>query len=160
MTEPTTVTLDVSGLPCPAPLLGAKKLIDDLQPGQTLLLISDCPGTADDLFSWAKITGNVVLGSEKQKDGKTGYIIQRAGSASATPVPHVTIDMRGVSCPGPILQAKKMLDGMKTGEVLQLVSDCPAAVDDLASWAKAGSVEMLFSHETGRGVHEFYLRRK
>jgi TusA-related sulfurtransferase len=30
------VTLDVSGLPCPAPLLGAKKLIDDLQPGQTL----------------------------------------------------------------------------------------------------------------------------
>ena len=160
MTDQATVSLDTSGLPCPAPLLGAKKIVDDLQPGQTLRLISDCPGTADDLFAWAKFTGNQVLESKKQADGKTAYLIQRAGSAAATPVPHVTVDMRGVSCPGPILQAKKLLDGMKSGEVLQMVSDCPAAVDDLASWAKAGSVEMLFSHETGRGVHEFYLRRR
>lgn len=159
MNTPATVTLDVSGLPCPAPLLGAKKLIDDLQPEQTVCLISDCPGTADDLFSWARITGNLVLGSEKLKDGKTAYIIQRAGSAATTPIPHVMLDLRSVSCPGPILQARKLLDGMQQGEVLQLVSDCPAAVDDFASWAKAGSVELIFSHETGRGVHEFYLRR-
>ena len=64
MSETATVTLDVSGLPCPAPLLGAKKLIDDLQPGQTLRLISDCPGTSDDLFSWAKVTGNAILSSQ------------------------------------------------------------------------------------------------
>jgi TusA-related sulfurtransferase len=44
--------------------------------------------------------------------------------------------------------------------VLQLVSDCPAAVDDIKSWAKAGSVELLFSHETGRKIFEFYLRRQ
>ncbi|MCX7155453.1 MAG: sulfurtransferase TusA family protein [Rhodocyclales bacterium] len=159
MSELATVTLDVSGLPCPAPLLGAKKLIDDLQPGQTLRLISDCPGTADDLFSWAKVTGNVVLGSRKQADGKTAYLIQRAGSASATPIAHVTLDMRGVSCPGPIVQAKKLLDGMKPGEVLQLVSDCPGSADDITSWARAGAAELLFSHESGRGVQEFYLRK-
>ncbi len=160
MPELATVTLDVSGLPCPAPLLGAKKLIDDLQPGQTLRLISDCPGTSDDLFSWAKVTGNVVLGSQKQADGKTAYLIQRAGSASATPMAHVTLDMRGVSCPGPIVQAKKLLEGMKTGEVLQLVSDCPGSADDITAWAKAGAADLVFSHESGRGVHEFYLRRK
>ncbi|BAO29246.1 sulfurtransferase TusA family protein [Sulfuritalea hydrogenivorans] len=160
MSELATVTLDVSGLPCPAPLLGAKKLIDDLQPGQTLRLISDCPGTADDLFAWAKVTGNVVLGSQKQADGKTAYLIQRAGSASATPMAHVTLDMRGVSCPGPIVQAKKLLDGMKAGEVLQLVSDCPGSADDITSWARAGAADLVFSHESGRGVHEFYLRRK
>ena len=159
MSEAATVTLDVSGLPCPAPLLGAKKLIDDLQPGQTLRLISDCPGTADDLFSWAKVTGNVVLGSEKLGTGKSAYLIQRAGGASATPIAHVTLDMRGVSCPGPIVQAKKLLDGMQTGEVLQLVSDCPGSADDITSWARAGAAELLFAHESGRGVHEFYLRR-
>jgi tRNA 2-thiouridine synthesizing protein A len=65
MTDTATVTLDTSGLPCPAPLLGAKKLVDDLQPGQTLKLISDCQGTADDLFAWAKFTGNQVLESRK-----------------------------------------------------------------------------------------------
>ena len=159
MPEVATVTLDVSGLPCPAPLLGAKKLIDDLQPGQTLRLISDCPGTADDLFSWAKVTGNVVLGSEKLATGKSAYLIQRAGGASATPIAHVTLDMRGVSCPGPIVQAKKLLDGMQAGEVLQLVSDCPGSADDISSWAKAGAAELVFSHESGRGVHEFYLRK-
>jgi len=159
MPELATVTLDVSGLPCPAPLLGAKKLIDDLQPGQTLRLISDCPGTADDLFAWAKVTGNVVLGSQKQADGKTAYLIQRAGSASATPMAHVTLDMRGVSCPGPIVQAKKLLEGMKAGEVLQLVSDCPGSADDITSWARAGAADLVFSHESGRGVHEFYLKK-
>jgi len=159
MPELATVTLDVSGLPCPAPLLGAKKLIDDLQPGQILRLISDCPGTADDLFAWAKVTGNVVLGSQKQADGKTAYLIQRAGSASATPMAHVTLDMRGVSCPGPIVQAKKLLEGMKAGEVLQLVSDCPGSADDITSWARAGAADLVFSHESGRGVHEFYLKK-
>lgn len=160
MTDVATVTLDVSGLPCPAPLLGAKKLIDDLQPGQTLRLISDCPGTADDLFSWAKVTGNAILGSEKLNSGKTAYLIQRAGSANATPMAHVTLDMRGVSCPGPIIQAKKLLEGMKAGEVLQLVSDCPGSADDITSWAKAGAADLVYSHESGRGVSEFYLRRK
>jgi tRNA 2-thiouridine synthesizing protein A len=159
MSNVATVTLDVSGMPCPAPLLGAKKLIDDLQPGQILRLISDCPGTADDLFAWAKVTGNVVLGSEKQADHKTAYLIQRAGSASATPIAHVTLDMRGVSCPGPIVQAKKLLEGMQAGEVLQLVSDCPGSADDISSWARAGAADLVFSHESGRGVHEFYLKK-
>lgn len=156
----TTVTLDVCGLPCPAPLLGAKKIVDDLQPGQTLTLVSDCPGTADDLFAWARYTGNQVLESRKLESGKTAYVVQRAGGAVSTPIAHVTLDMRGVSCPGPILEARKLLDGMKAGEVLQLVSDCPGSADDVASWARAGAVELLFSHETGRGIHEFYLRRK
>ncbi|MDZ4252393.1 MAG: sulfurtransferase TusA family protein [Sulfuritalea sp.] len=159
MSQVATVMLDVSGLPCPAPLLGAKKLIDDLQPGQTLRLISDCPGTADDLFAWAKVTGNVVLGSEKLGGHKHAYLIQRAGGANATPVAQVTLDMRGVSCPGPIVQAKKLLDGMQPGEVLQLISDCPGSADDITSWAKAGAANLVFTHESGRGVHEFYLKK-
>ncbi len=100
-----------------------------------------------------------MLETRKLADGKTAYVIQRAGSAAATPIPHVTLDMRGVSCPGPIVQAKKLLEGMKAGEVLQLVSDCPGSADDIASWAKAGAAELLFSHETGKGIHEFFLRR-
>ena len=90
MTDNPTVTLDTSGLPCPAPLLGAKKLVDDLQPGQTLKLISDCQGTADDLFAWARYTGNQVLETRKLADGKTAYVIQRAGSAAARPKPSAT----------------------------------------------------------------------
>ena len=57
MSTKPAVTLDMSGLSCPAPLIGAKKIVDDMEPGQSLLLVSDCPGTSDDLFAWARQTG-------------------------------------------------------------------------------------------------------
>ena len=60
-----TMTLDMTGMSCPAPLLGAKKVVDDLPAGQTMMLISDCPGTSDDLYAWARYTGNKVLSSER-----------------------------------------------------------------------------------------------
>jgi TusA-related sulfurtransferase len=160
MSDKPAVTIDLCGMPCPAPLLGAKKIIDDLQPGQTMVLMSDCPGTADDLFAWVKVTGNEMVSSEKLTDGKTAYILRKAGGSVSTPRPHVTLDMRGVSCPGPIVEAKKLLDGMKSGEVLQLVSDCPGVVADIHAWSKSGPGELISSHESVRGTHEFFLRRK
>jgi TusA-related sulfurtransferase len=160
MSEKPAVTIDMSGMPCPAPLLGAKKIIDDLQPGQTMLLLSDCPGTSDDLFAWCKFTGNEMLATTKQADGKTAYTLRKAGGAQTTPIAHVTLDMRGVSCPGPILEAKKLLDGMKAGEVLQLVSDCPGSVADIEAWDRAAAVELLAKLPMARGAHEFYLRKK
>jgi TusA-related sulfurtransferase len=160
MSDKPAVTIDMSGMPCPAPLLGAKKIIDDLQAGQTMQLLSDCPGTADDLFAWCKFTGNELLSHNKQADGKTLYTLRKAGGAQTTPIAHVTLDMRGVSCPGPILEAKKLLDGMKPTEVLQLVSDCPGSVADIEAWSRSAAVELLATLPMARGAHEFYLRRK
>lgn len=160
MSDKPAVTLDLSGMPCPAPLLGAKKIVDDLQPGQSMLLLSDCPGSADDLYAWCKFTGNELLSSVKQADGKTAYQLRKAGGPVSTPIAHVTLDMRSVSCPGPIVEAKKLLDGMKAGEVLQLVSDCPGVADDIEAWSKVAGVELLAKLPIARGAQEFYLRRK
>ena len=154
------VTLDLCGLNCPAPLLGAKHVIDYLQPGQAMQLISDCPGTPDDLFAWSRHTGNEVIATDRLGGLRVAYNIRRGTGVAVRPTANVTLDMSGVSCPGPIVEAKKLLDGMKAGEVLQLVSDCPGSADDITSWAKAGAADLVFSHESGRGVHEFYLRRK
>jgi TusA-related sulfurtransferase len=160
MSDKPAVTIDLCGMPCPAPLLGAKKIIDDLQAGQTMVLISDCPGTEDDLYAWCKFTGNQVVSAVKQPSGATGYTLQKAGGAQTTPIAHVTLDMRGVSCPGPILEAKKLLDGMKAGEVLQMVSDCPGAAADIEAWSRNASVELLATLAMARGAHEFFLRKK
>jgi tRNA 2-thiouridine synthesizing protein A len=91
------VTLDMSGLSCPAPLLGAKKVVDDLPPGQALLLISDCPGTPDDLHAWARYTGNEVVSTEQLDGKKVGFLIRKGGGAR--PTANVVLDIRGVSCP-------------------------------------------------------------
>ena len=85
MSTKPTVTLDMSGLSCPAPLIGAKKIVDDMDPGQSLLLISDCPGTSDDLFAWARQTRNEVAVKDKMGDDRTAYLITR-GSGKATPI--------------------------------------------------------------------------
>ena len=159
MSTKPTVTLDMSGLSCPAPLIGAKRIVDDMEPGQSLLLISDCPGTSDDLLAWARHTRNDVAVRDKMGEGRTAYLITR-GSGAVLPKPNVTVDMRGVSCPGPILEAKKMLDDMQSGEILMLVSNCPGTPDDVDAWVKNTALELVSRVEIARGSFEFYLRKK
>ena len=160
MAAPTpAVTLDMSGMSCPAPLLGAKKILDDLLPGQVLLLISNCPGTSDDLFAWVKYTDHQIASTVKQGDDKTGYYI-RKGKAANRPPPNAVLDIRGVSCPGPILEAKKLLDAMQPGEVLQLISNCPGSPADVSAWVRSRSLELAGMHESTRGEYQFYIRKK
>lgn len=159
MSTKPAVTLDMSGLSCPAPLIGAKKIVDDMEAGQSLLLISDCPGTSDDLFAWARHTGNDVSVNEKMAGGRTAYLITRS-SGKKMFKPNVTLDVRGVSCPGPILEAKKMLDGMQSGEILMLVSNCPGTPADIDAWVRNTPLELVDRVEIARGSYEFYLRKK
>lgn len=151
------VVLDLKGSTCPGPLLGAKRVVDDLEPGQILLLISDCPGTPDDLFAWAKQTGNQVLTTEKQAAGGTGFYIQK-GKVSPHKV-NVLLDIRGVHCPGPIVEAKKLLNGMKSSEILKLISNCPGIRSDITGWAGATGMTILDTVEVSSGEYEFYVKK-
>ena len=150
--------LDLKGLTCPAPLLGAKKLVDDLLEGQILLLVSDCQGTQDDLFAWAKQTGNLVLKTAPMPEGGTGYYIMKGKGKKAIKV-NVLLDIRGVVCPGPIVEAKKLLNGMKAGEVLKLVSNCPGTRADITSWAATIGMKMLDTVKIAADDYEFYIQK-
>ena len=149
------VSLDMRGTSCPAPLLGAKKLVDDLKPGEVLMLLSDCPGTQDDLFAWAKQTDNHIVRTERRSDGGHAYYIQRG--RSRLPAANAVLDLRGTVCPGPIVEAKKLLNGMRPGETLKLVSNCPGIRSDVADWVKATGLRLLGTDEVGPGEFEFYI---
>lgn len=151
------MVLDMKGMTCPAPLLGAKRLVDDLQTGQVLLLISDCKGTQDDLFAWAKQTGNQVVKSAQMPDGGTGYYIQKGKDKAFSA--NATLDIRGVACPGPIVEAKKLLNGMKSGEVLKLVSNCPGIHADITSWASTTGLKLLDTVKIAAEDYEFYIQK-
>lgn len=77
-----------------------------------------------------------------------------------TPIPHVTLDLRGSSSPPPVIVAKRALAGMRSGEVLQLVIDCTAAIDDIVLWAREASLDFLLQLELASGVQELYLRKR
>jgi TusA-related sulfurtransferase len=154
--EPNAM-VDLTGLTCPGPVLGAKQILEGLREGQVLLLLSDCPGTRDDLFSWARQTGNEVIHTTLRPDGSTGYYL-RKGCVGAIAA-HVRIDLRGVVCPGPIVEAKQLLKGMRRGEVLKLVSDCVGVREDILGWARLTGVEVVAIRESDAAVLEFYLRK-
>jgi len=157
LTSEPAAMVDLTGLTCPGPILGAREILEGLRDGQVLLLLSDCPGTRDDLFSWARQTNNEVIHTEPRDRGATGYYVRKG--RSGTVAAHVRLDMRGVSCPGPILEARQLLKGMKPGEVLKLVSDCPGVRDDVAGWAEATHLELVSATGAGNGAYEFYLRK-
>jgi TusA-related sulfurtransferase len=151
------ITLDVKGVSCPGPLVGAKRLVDDLHEGGILLLISDCPGTEADLFAWARVTGNQVIDIEKLAQGGHGYYIRKGSTRH--PRANAVLDARGSVCPGPIVEARRLLATMSSGEVLRLVSDCPGVRGDIAGWADATGMQLVDSAEIGPGQFEFYIRK-
>jgi len=151
------VKLDMRGLSCPAPLLGAKRIIDDMKNGQVMLLFSNCPGTKDDLFSWAEQTQNKVLKTEAMPDDGTGYYVMKGKGESHKA--NVILDIRGVHCPGPIVEARKLLSGMKAGEILKLISNCPGIRSDIVGWVSTTGVKIISTVETAPGEYEFFLQK-
>lgn len=151
------IYLDLKGLTCPGPLLGVKRMIDTLEPGQVLLLVSDCPGTHDDLLAWTRQTANQLLYSDKTDAQGTRYFVQKGRLEAIHP--HATLDMRGILCPGPIVEAKRLLDGMNRGEILKLISNCPGIRSDIVGWAKATHIDLISSIEADHQAYEFLLRK-
>jgi TusA-related sulfurtransferase len=151
------VTLDMIGAACPGPMLGARRVLDDLLAGEVLLLKSDCPGTRDDLLSWPKYADVEIVKTGKLARGGTAYYIRKGKGRRVSA--NAVLDMRGTTCPGPVIEAKKLLNGMRKGEVLQLLSDCPGIRADVRSWVKATGLELADARESAPGEYVFHIRK-
>jgi len=152
------ITLDMKGAACPGPLLGAKRVLDELLAGEVMLLISDCAATKDDLHSWPKYADVEIVKTEKLPRGGTGYYIRKGKARRVSP--NAVLDVCGATCPGPIVEAKKLLNGMRRGEILQLVSDCPGIRADVRSWVKATGLELTDARERAPGEYQFQIRKR
>jgi tRNA 2-thiouridine synthesizing protein A len=53
------------------------------------------------------------------------------------------VDARGVSCPGPLLEAKKGMGHVQVGQILEILSNDPGSKDDIPKWAKKVGHEYL-----------------
>jgi TusA-related sulfurtransferase len=69
------------------------------------------------------------------------------------------IDTRGLSCPLPILRAKKALADMQSGQILKIVATDPGSVRDFQAFARQTGNTLLGQNTVGK---EFlhYLRRR
>lgn len=70
--------LDAKGLSCPLPIIKTKKAIESLGKNQVLRVEATDPGSKNDMASWAKRTGNEILGMEEGSGVFTYYIKKTA----------------------------------------------------------------------------------
>ena len=58
-------TLDCLGLFCPMPIVKTREAMAQMAVGQVLEMLSDDPASDPDMRSWARRTGNELLGVSK-----------------------------------------------------------------------------------------------
>lgn len=80
--------------------------------------------------------------------------------ASTDPGADVRLDAVGQDCATltPIVAAR--MRQMRSGEVLEVVSDDPTSRTGLAAWSRLTGNSLLETQDDGSGTTRYYLRRK
>lgn len=68
------------------------------------------------------------------------------------------IDVSGLLCPYPLLEAKKALNQLATGQVLKITATDPASVIDFKAYTATSPHDLLHYTET-TGQYCFWLRK-
>jgi len=68
------------------------------------------------------------------------------------------LDTKGLNCPIPIVKAKKALQGMDSGQVLEVLATDPGAVTDFEAFSRNTQNEILDWNEDD-GVYTFHIKR-
>jgi tRNA 2-thiouridine synthesizing protein A len=59
-----------------------------------------------------------------------------------------TLDCVGLFCPEPLFQTREQIDSIAVGDILEVLSDDPAAEEDLKRFAKRTGHELLAFEKT------------
>ncbi len=69
---------------------------------------------------------------------------------------HQELDARGLTCPLPILKAKKALSAMHSGEVLKVLATDPGSLRDFQAFARQTGNELIEQQTLpGQGREEY-----
>ncbi|WP_027414727.1 sulfurtransferase TusA family protein [Aneurinibacillus terranovensis] len=71
---------------------------------------------------------------------------------------NIVVDAKGLSCPMPIVKAKKAIDSLESGQVMELETTDKGSVKDVQSWVKATNHELL-KMEEDNGVYRFIVKK-
>ncbi len=72
--------------------------------------------------------------------------------------PAKQVDARAMSCPGPLLEAKKGIASVKVGEVLEIWSGDANTKDDMPRWCGKVGHEFM-GVLPGEGYERLFIRR-
>ena len=70
-----------------------------------------------------------------------------------------TLDSLGQSCPMPIVMMAKKMKEMKSGQVLEILSDDIGAKEDVPAWCSRTGNPLIGSEQEGK-IFKFYVKIK
>ena len=71
--------------------------------------------------------------------------------------PRVTLDLNGLTSPGPLPALRRAMHALEEGQALLMISDYPGVENDLYVWAKQTNNQLLFIDRTRPRGFGFYL---
>ena len=73
-------------------------------------------------------------------------------------IPHFRLDLHGEPCPYPAVRTLEVLPELKSGEILEVLSDCPQSINNIPIDAKNHGYEVLGVEQLGATIR--YLIKK
>jgi tRNA 2-thiouridine synthesizing protein A len=70
-----------------------------------------------------------------------------------------SLDLKGLSCPLPIVKTAKAMKELRPGEVIEVFATDPGSVPDFRAWSRTTGNPLLESSQEG-GVYRFILKKK
>lgn len=70
----------------------------------------------------------------------------------------VTLDLKGLSCPVPIVKTAKAVKELAAGDLIEALATDPGSVADFAAWCRATGNELVEQGEQD-GVYRFVIRK-
>lgn len=70
-------------------------------------------------------------------------------------IPTYRLDLQGEPCPYPAVRTLEVLPVLKSGEILEVLSDCPQSINNIPIDAKNHGYEVLKVEQIGSTVRYF-----
>lgn len=72
--------------------------------------------------------------------------------------PKKTLDCVGLYCPEPLFQTREQMDTLENGDILEVLSDDPAAEEDIKRYAKRTGNEIVQFEKDGE-ILRFLIKK-
>ena len=80
------------------------------------------------------------------------------GEQGSLATPALTVDARGLSCPLPAIRAKKGLQSVAIGDIVEVLATDPGSPADFEAWTRSTGHELVGTGREG-DVFRFFIRR-
>jgi tRNA 2-thiouridine synthesizing protein A len=71
----------------------------------------------------------------------------------------LTLDLKGLSCPLPIVKTAKAIKDLQSGELVEVLATDPGSVPDFTAWTRSTGNELV-EHTITDGVFRFVIRKR